>query len=188
MSSSPARLLISLAVTAAAPAVVSNAIGNTAAVLLGVGNELDNVADGQFRVRGQHLRAKAAHHRNRHEVLPRIIGKTLEGNEIDRHARGVGEQKRMSIRRGASGGLMCEDPGCSRHVLDDHGLADLSRQSVTQQPCHHVCRGAGPGRHDKLHWPAWPRFSVRWRHEGDRDTSGQRAKNFHHDGRLSLLY
>ena len=77
-----------------------------ARIRFGVGDQFTDRGNRQGRIHRQHLRTETAHQSHRREVARGRIGQLLERNEVDGHARCVGEQERVAVGDSARGGLV----------------------------------------------------------------------------------
>ena len=80
---------------------------------------------------------RAADHRDRREVLDRVVGK-LAHRRIGAVRADVADHQRVAVGRGARGGERCDDAAAAALVLDDDRLAE------------HLAQPLGDGARDEI--------------------------------------
>src|ERR1700674_2403436 len=83
---------------------------------------------------------------------------------------------------------MRQDARGAGHVLYHQGLTESSRDTITQEPRHHVRRGAGSGGDNQLYGPTRPRLGIGPRYEQDETTTEQHAQKRFHGSPSQLIF
>ena len=121
------------------------------AIRLGVLDELLQRVDRQRRRDDQHVR-RAAHHRDRREILDRVVGQ-LAHRRIGAVRADVADHQRVAVGRGARDRERADDAAAAALVLDDDRLPERAPEPVGDRAGDEIDAAARLHRRDDLDRP-----------------------------------